>query len=88
MSVDRILVVDVWHHIDGRGAYAAKLREALKPGGKVFVVDFELSATHGPPAEHRLSSGTVERELAAAGLVAETLTETLPDQYIVVGTRR
>jgi predicted methyltransferase len=87
-SVDRILVVDVWHHIDARDAYAAKLRGALKPGGKVFVVDFELNAKHGPPPMHRLSSGAVERELAAAGLATETLTETLPDQYIVVGTRR
>ena len=87
-SVDRILVVDVWHHIDARDAYVAKLRDALKPGGKVFVVDFEPDAKHGPPPKHRLSSATVERELAAAGLAAETLTEALPEQYIVVGTRR
>ena len=87
-SVDRILVVDVWHHIDGRNAYATKLRDALKPGGKVFVVDFEPDAKHGPPPMHRLASAVVERELADVGLGVETVSETLPEQYIVVGTRR
>ena len=53
-SIDRVLIVDTWHHIDGRAAYAAKLRGALAPGGAVFVVDFTLEAKHGPPARHRL----------------------------------
>lgn len=87
-SVERILVVDVWHHIDARDSYVLKLREALKPGGRLFIVDFEPDAKHGPPPKHRLASATVERELAAAGLAAETLDETLPEQYIVVGLRR
>lgn len=87
-SVDRILVVDVWHHIDAREAYAGKLRDALKSGGKVFVVDFKLEATHGPPKPHRLTPDQIGHELGAAGLAVETLVTTLPEQYIVVGTRR
>ena len=35
-AVDRVLVVDTWHHIAGREAYAAKLRAALAPGGAVL----------------------------------------------------
>jgi predicted methyltransferase len=87
-SVDRILVVDVWHHIDARDAYAGKLRDALKSGGKVFVVDFKLEATHGPPKRHRLAPEQIAHELGAAGLTVETLATTLPEQYVVVGTRR
>lgn len=87
-SVDRILVVDVWHHIDARDAYASRLRDALKSGGKVFVVDFKLDATHGPPRHHRLAPEQIAHELGSAGLAVETLATTLPEQYVVVGTRR
>jgi len=84
-SIDRILVVDTWHHIADREAYAAKLHSALKPGGKVFVVDFKLDATRGPPPHHRLPPEQVVRELASGGLSAEVAGKTLPEQYIVVG---
>ena len=86
-GVDRVLVVDTWHHIDGRPAYAAKLRAALAPGGAVFVVDFKLDATRGPPREHRLSPEQVAAELSQGGLVAEIVPAPLPEQYVVAGRR-
>lgn len=86
-SVDRVLIVDTWHHIDGRRAYAAKLGEALKPGGMVVVVDFTQEAQHGPPKEHRLPPEKVAEELAAAGLTTEIAKESLPDQYVVLGKK-
>jgi cyclopropane fatty-acyl-phospholipid synthase-like methyltransferase len=86
-SLDRILVVDTWHHIGSREAYAARVREALKSGGKVFIVDFKPDAKHGPPPRHRLGFEQVVRELTAGGLRAEILETTLPEQYIVVGSR-
>jgi predicted methyltransferase len=86
-GVDRILIVDTWHHIASRDAYAAKLREALKNGGRVFVVDFKLDAKHGPPAHHRLSPDRVAGELTSGGLSAEVSQTSLPEQYVVMGTR-
>lgn len=87
-SVDRILIVDTWHHIDDRSNYAAKLAEALKPGGAVYIVDFTLESSHGPPKEHRLPPEAVIAELEKGGLRAEVVTETLPDQYVVRGYLR
>lgn len=46
-GVDRFLIVDTWHHIDARGAYAKRLAAALKPGGAVIVVDFTRDARKG-----------------------------------------
>lgn len=86
-SVDAILIVDTWHHIGEREAYAAKLFGALKPGGAVFVVDFTRDAPHGPPAEMRLSPLTVAEELASAGFEIRTLQESLPHQYVVRAER-
>ncbi len=87
-GVDRIVVVDTWHHIDDRAAYSAKLLRALRPGGSVLVVDFTLESDLGPPAKHRLSPEQVEKELEAGGFRAEIdRSETLPKQYVVRGTK-
>lgn len=84
-SADRALIVDVWHHIHGREQYAGKLARALRPGGLVAIVDFTLESRRGPPREHRLAPETVMAELRAGGFTAELATESLPDQYVVIG---
>jgi ubiquinone/menaquinone biosynthesis C-methylase UbiE len=86
-SVDRILVVDVWHHLDDRAGYARALARALRPGGKLAIVDFTREATHGPPPAMRLTPDQVIGELRQAGLAAALSPTVLPDQYIVIGTR-
>jgi len=86
-SVDRVLVVDVWHHLGDRVAYARALARALKPGGKLAIVDFKLDATHGPPPAHRLAPDKILADVRAAGLTAEVAPTTLPQQYIVIATR-
>jgi ubiquinone/menaquinone biosynthesis C-methylase UbiE len=87
-SVDRILIVNTWHHIDDRGSYSAKLRAALRPGGAIYVVDFEKSSGKGPPAEHKLDPRQVMAELAAGGLDALQIDEELAEQYVVVARVR
>ena len=84
-SVDRILIVNTWHHIDARADYSAKLLKALRPGGAIFVVDYTLEAEHGPPKAHRLSPERVAAELTGGGFETEVLAEELPRQYVVVG---
>jgi predicted methyltransferase len=84
-SVDRILVVNTWHHLTARTDYARKLLTALRPGGRLLIVDFQTSSPVGPPAAMRLTPDTVLRELRAAGLAAERLAESLPYQYAILG---
>jgi ubiquinone/menaquinone biosynthesis C-methylase UbiE len=85
-SMDRILIVNTWHHIEGRAAYAAKLKAALKPGGKLIIVDYSPDSPDGPPPAMRLAAQTVIDELAAGGLTGTLITEELPKQYIIVAT--
>lgn len=87
-GVDRVLVVDVWHHLEDRVAYAERLAVALRPGGRITVVDFKLDATVGPPKQHRLAPEAIVADLRAAGLGAEVAPIELPEQYIVTAQRR
>lgn len=84
-SVDRVLVVNTWHHLTDRVAYAEKLRRALRPGGRILIVDFDENSPEGPPVEFRLLPNTVVGELESAGFAAEVLKESLPYQYAIVG---
>ena len=86
-GVDRVLIVDTWHHLPDRPRYAAKLALALRPGGTLAVVDFTRDAPMGPPAVARLDAATVAAELTAAGLVARIADESLPHQYVVLATK-
>jgi len=84
-SVDRILIVNTWHHIAGRVDYAEKLVPPLRPGGLLLIVDFTMDSPEGPPPERRLTRNTVVAELEAAGFVVQILEESLPYHYVLVG---
>ena len=82
-SVDRILVVHVWHHLADCGEYARDLAAALRPAGRLFVVDFSPTAQRGPPASMRVAPEAVIATLEGAGLSARVSPVMLADQYIV-----
>ena len=87
-AADRVLIVNTWHHIPDRAAYAKRLRAGLRPGGRVYVVDFTLASPRGPSRDHKIPPERVVEELAAGGLAASVVEhERLPDQYVVVGVR-
>lgn len=86
-AVDRILIVDTWHHISDRTSYAKKLVAALKPGGMVVVVDFKLESEKGPPKQHRMTAEQVIAELESAGLRGQFVDVGLPDQYVVSASK-
>jgi len=87
-SVDRVLIVNTWHHVPRRAQYAAALNRALRPGGFVVVVDFTAESPEGPPAHARLSPATVIAELQTGGLSARSVAESLPLQYVVIGQKQ
>jgi ubiquinone/menaquinone biosynthesis C-methylase UbiE len=87
-SVDRLLVVNTWHHLPQRAHYAAAMNRALRPGGFVVVVDFTAESPEGPPAHARLSPAMVMAELQAGGFSARTVGESLPLQYVVIGQKQ
>jgi ubiquinone/menaquinone biosynthesis C-methylase UbiE len=84
-SVDLVFICDTWHHIDDRLVYLEKLKQALRPGGRVAIVDFkEGDLPVGPPAGHKLTDQDVIAEFAAVGMKLLTHSDDLPYQYILI----
>jgi predicted methyltransferase len=83
--VDRILIVDTYHHIDSRLEYFSRMREAMSPVGKVAIVDFHKRPLPvGPPPEHKLEIGFVVQEMEQAGWKLTEQKDFLPYQYFLV----
>ena len=84
---DVAFVCDVYHHIADRPAYFGKVREQLREGGRLVIVDFKKDAAKdapGPPPHMRIAADELVAELEGAGWThLRTDTDTLPHQYIV-----
>jgi ubiquinone/menaquinone biosynthesis C-methylase UbiE len=82
--VDVALVVNTYHHIPDRVAYFRRLREQMKPGGRLAVVDFRKDAPEGPPREFRFEPEEITGELQKAGFELQARHDFLPRQIFLV----
>ena len=79
---DVFFLCNTYHHISGRIAYFERLREMLRPGGRVAVVDWRMESDRGP--DHKLAPEIVEKEMSEAGYRIAGRHDFLPDQYFLV----
>ena len=89
-SVDRILLVDVYHEFQQPAEMLARMRESLAPGGRVILVEYrreDVSADH-IAIDHRMSVEQVLEEWLPAGFQLLNQVETLPSQHLFVFSAR
>ena len=84
-EADMVLIVDTYHHIEGRVEYLKKLKKCLRPDGVLVIIDFKkMKPPPGPPVELRVAEEQVKSELKSAGFtIVSTDREMLPYQYII-----
>jgi predicted methyltransferase len=83
-GVDTVFFCNVVHHLDGRAAYFAKVRKALKPEGRVVVLDFhKRELPVGPPPGMKISREEMVKEWEAAGFRLAAEQTFLPNQYFL-----
>ena len=83
-TVDLVLLVNVFHHIDARPAYFARLASSLRAGGRVAILDQNESAPGGPPKHMRISIEQIDAEMKQAGYARSAQHGFLPRQNFVV----
>lgn len=80
-SVDLVFLCDAYHHINDRVAYFTKVRQALKPGGRLVVLDFVRSKEN---SDHSIVREEVIEELRRAGYrLTKEFELLLPKQYFL-----
>lgn len=89
-AVDLALILDVYHHFNYPTAVLSSLRNSLKPGGRVAVVDFYRSRKHPRMSPDRLENHIrLDRdgfaaEIESAGFALDRQFDHLPHQYVLV----
>ena len=82
---DLVLVVNVFHHVPEKAAYLRRLQAALRPGGRLAIIDFhKRELPVGPPVDHKFAREDCLEQIRAAGLQLVTEHESLPYQYFLV----
>ena len=84
-TFDLILMVDVYHELAAPQVFARRLKEALKPDGRLVLLEFRLEDPRVPIREvHKMSVEQVRQELGADGFRIERVIDVLPWQHIIV----
>jgi len=84
-SVDLALMVDVYHELAAPQAFVRRLREALKPDGRLVLIEFRKEDPRVPiKEEHKMSVAEVRQELSADGYAIDRVVDVLPWQHIIV----
>ena len=84
-GVDVVLMVDVYHELSYPFEVMTKIRQALKPGGRMVFVEYRKEDPKVRIKEvHKMSVEQLEKEMKAVKLTPLRTVETLPLQHIVI----
>jgi cyclopropane fatty-acyl-phospholipid synthase-like methyltransferase len=83
-KVDLIFIVDTFHHIENRAQYLRKLRDSLKPDGRIAIIDFRMDSVDGPPKSARSTPDQIKAEMNRAGYSFVQENNFLPKQYFLI----
>jgi tRNA A58 N-methylase Trm61 len=93
-ACDGLFMRNVYHHFDDPAAMDASIAAALKPGGKVAVVDFRPNGKEASrPADrdqdgtHGVTAEAVTRELEQAGFTPVSTARAEKRWFLVVASR-
>ena len=87
-TMDLVLLVDVYHEFSQPQQMLRKIRETLKPDGRLVLLEYRAEDPNVPIlAEHKMTVAQVKSELDAEGFVLQPVIETLPRQHILILTK-
>ena len=84
-SVDKILMVDVYHEFNFPAEMIASIKKALKPNGRLFLIEYRGEDPNVPIKKiHKMSEKQAVMEMKAAGFKLEQNVNNLPWQHCMI----
>jgi predicted methyltransferase len=86
-SVDLVFVAYAYHEFGDPDAVMAAIKRALKPGGRVVILEYAKESNIAPASPlHKMSFEEIRREIEPMGFVIDQLLDFLPVQHGVIFT--
>lgn len=87
-TMDLVLLVDVYHEFSQPQQMLRRIRETLKPDGRLVLLEYRAEDPNIPiNPEHKMTVAQVKAELEAEGFVLQPAIEILPRQHILILTK-
>jgi ubiquinone/menaquinone biosynthesis C-methylase UbiE len=87
-TMDLVLLADVYHEFSQPEQMLRKIRETLKPDGRLVLLEYRAEDPRIPiNPEHKMTVAQVKAELEPEGFVLQRAIETLPRQHILILTK-
>jgi ubiquinone/menaquinone biosynthesis C-methylase UbiE len=88
-TLDLIIMVDVYHEFSEPQKMLRHLRAALKPGGRLVLLEYRKEDPFVPiRLEHKMSVAEAKLEVEAEGFTLAKVDPVLPRQHILIFTKR
>lgn len=87
-TIDLILMVDVYHEFAEPQPMLRKMRDSLKTGGRLVLLEYRKEDPSIPiRPDHKMSVAEAKMEVEAEGFTLSKVDERLPRQHILVFTK-
>ena len=84
-EIDLAFIVDAYHEFSFPREMGERLRESLKPGGQLVIVEYRAEDPRVPIKRlHKMSEEQVKQEMAAIGLDWVRTEGHLPQQHVLI----
>ena len=88
-SIDKVLMVDVYHEFNFPVEMIASIKKAMKPNGELFLIEYRGEDSFIPIKKiHKMTQKQAVKEFEAAGLFLKENIKNLPWQHCMIFVKK
>jgi ubiquinone/menaquinone biosynthesis C-methylase UbiE len=84
---DIVFTINLHHELENPTLTVNEAYRILKPGGRIFIVDYKKESLKGPPVQIRCSSEQVKKQLEDSRFKNINIFNDLPSHFLIIGEK-